>query len=133
MGDMADDDAEVLGWGEFVEQLEAEVPEAQAEVREHFEFYGELLLHLLMADLLRLAVRLFHAEEVEAEQRLLNFIDLALRRGDEAVENAVQVSFVEHVGAFPEETPEFIASWPVGLLAERDRQLSWRPESGNRA
>jgi hypothetical protein len=117
-------DDEVLRWGEFVQQLDAHVPEAQAVVREHFEDYGELLLHLLMADLLRLATELFNSGEFEVEQRLLTFVDMALRRGDEAVENAVQASFVEHVGAFPEETPGFIATWPAGLRAEQERQES---------
>ena len=105
---------------DFVKQLLASVPEIGSEVREHVDDYGELLLHLLMADLLRAAVRLFHAGELEVEQRLLRFIDLALRLGDAAVENAVPVSFVEHVGAFPEETPEFLASWPAGLRAQLD-------------
>lgn len=115
---MAADD--VLTQGDFVGQLLASVPEVGPEVREHFEDYGELLLHLLMADLLRAAVRLFYAGELEVEQRLLRFIDLALRHGDAAVENAVLVSFVEHAGAFPQETPEFLASWPAGLRAQLD-------------
>ncbi|HEU4676354.1 MAG TPA: hypothetical protein VFS29_10220 [Motilibacteraceae bacterium] len=57
----------------------------------------------------------------EAAQRLLRFIDLALRQGDADVANAVQVSFVELAGAFPEETPEFLASWPAALRAQLDR------------
>ena len=109
---------EVLAHGDFVQDLLVSVPEVEPEVREHFEDNDELLLHLLMADLLRAAVRFFHAGEFEVEQRLLKFIDLALLQGDAAVQNAVQVSFVEHVGARPEETPEFLASWPTGLKAE---------------
>jgi hypothetical protein len=113
--------SDVLAHGDFVERLLEWVPELKLEVRDHLEFYDELLLHLLMADLLRAAVRLFHAGELDVEQRLLRFIDLALRRGDAAVENAVQVSSVEHVGAFPEETPAFISSWPAGLRDDLDR------------
>jgi hypothetical protein len=94
--------ADVLTQGKFVEELLMSVPEVEPEVREHLDDYdGELLLHLLMADLLRAAVRFFQAGEFEVEQRLVEFIDLALRQGDARVENAVQVSFVEHVGAFP--------------------------------
>ncbi|MBS45238.1 MAG: hypothetical protein CMH83_19130 [Nocardioides sp.] len=108
----------VLTHGDFVGRLLESVPEVEPAVREHFDDNDELLLHLLMADLLRAAVRLFHAGELETEQRLIRFIDLALRHGDAAVENAVRVSFVEHAGAFPEETPKFLASWPPGLRAE---------------
>ncbi|MDQ2755690.1 MAG: hypothetical protein M3Y71_03875 [Actinomycetota bacterium] len=110
--------SEGLPHGDFVGQLLASVPEAEPVVREHFDDNDELLLHLLMADLLRVAVRLFHAEELEVEQRLLHFIDFALRQGDAAVQNAVQFSFVEHAGAVTEETSTFLASWPPGLRAE---------------
>lgn len=112
---------DVLVHGDFVERLLERVPELELEVRDHLEYYDELLLHLLMADLLRADVRLFHAGQLDVEQRLLCFIDLALRQGDAAVENAVQASFVEDVGAFPEETPEFNRSWPAGLRADLDR------------
>ncbi|WP_409141894.1 hypothetical protein [Cellulosimicrobium sp. RS] len=112
---------DVLGQGEFIEQLLVSVPEVEPEVREHFDDKGELLLHLLMTDLLRAAVRFFHAGELEVEQRLLHFIGSALRQGDAMVENAVQVSFIEHAGAFPEETPAFLASWPPELRAELRR------------
>ncbi len=40
-----------------------------------------------------------------------------VREGDADVENAVLVSFVEDAGAFPLETPEFLATWPPGLTA----------------
>ena len=105
----------------FVERLGVRVPEAAALVREHFEDHDELLIHLLMPDLLRLAVQLFHAGDLDAERRLLDVIELALVRGDAALRNAVQVSFLEDVGAFPGETPAFIASWPEGLGAELRR------------
>lgn len=60
----------------------------------------------------------------------MTFVGSALDDGDERVKNAVAVSFVEHVGAWPGETPEFIASWPASLLNERERQLNWRPFGG---
>jgi len=114
---------DVLGHGDFVVRLVERVPEVEVEVHDHLEYYDELLLHLLMPDLLEAAVRLFHEGELDVEQRLLWFIDLALRQGDAAVRNAVQASFVENVGAFPGETPEFISSWPAGLRADLDRTL----------
>jgi hypothetical protein len=42
---------------EFVERVTANVPEAEAIIREHLEDNdGELLLHLVIADLRRLAI-----------------------------------------------------------------------------
>jgi hypothetical protein len=111
----------------FVPELLESVPESAKVVDEHFDANDELLLHLLVADLVRLSVRLFHTGKLDELRRLLAFVDHCLEDGDAYVENAIQVSFVEHVGALPEETPEFLATWPTGLLAERDRQLKWFP------
>lgn len=44
-----------------------------------------------------------------------------LRDGDEYVRNAVAVSFVEHFGAHPGETDEFLALWPPPFRAELGR------------
>ena len=106
----------------FVVELLARVPEAEATVREHYEDHDELLVHLLLPDLLRLAVVLFHAGDTEAERRLLDVVERALTHGDEALENAVCVSFVEGAGGWPGETADFLASWPEALLAELRRQ-----------
>ena len=111
----------------FVADLLTRVPEARGVCEEHLDTFGELLLHLLMADLLRFAVECFQVSDRETLDRLLIFIDRSLRHGDSFVENAVQASFIENVGASPEETPEFITSWPLTLKAERIRQINWRP------
>lgn len=111
----------------FVERLLAAVPEAQQVADEHFADYGGLLLHLLMADLLRFSARAFSSGDHETAAKLLEFMSSAFENGDDRVENAVAVSFVENVGALPDETPEFIASWPKSLIEERQRQLDWRP------
>lgn len=103
-----------------MEQLLRSVPEVEHEVRENYDDNGELLLHPLMADLLRAAVRFFHAGDIGKEQRLLRFIDRALREGDPAVVNAVLVSFIEDAGAWLEETRPFLASWPAGLRLQLD-------------
>jgi hypothetical protein len=108
---------------QFVHQLEEQVPEARPVLAEHLEDQeGELLLHLLLADLLRLAVQRFHSDERDVADRCLLLVDRALREGDEYVQNAVAVSFVENVGVFPGETDDFIASWPQGLLNEKASQ-----------
>jgi hypothetical protein len=106
----------------FIQELLDVVPAAQATVDEHLRDNDELLLHLLMADLLRLAVSAYQGNDAETSQRLLAFVDRALREGDEDVENAVCVSFVEYVGAGAGESDEFIASWPDALRDELGRQ-----------
>lgn len=112
----------------FVEQLLAEVPEAEGVVSEHLsDQNGELLLHLLMADLLRFTVQAFHTGQPDVVLRALAFMDRALLAGDDAVENAVAVSFVENVGFGEGETPAFLAVWPPGLLAEKARQDARTP------
>jgi hypothetical protein len=112
----------------FVEQLLAEVPEAGGVVSDHLsDQNGELLLHVLMADLLRFTVQAFHAGQSDVVMRVLGFVDRALDEGDEAVETAVAVSFVENVGVGEGETPAFLAVWPRGLLAEKARQEAWTP------
>jgi hypothetical protein len=104
-----------------LELLEA-VPEARSTVDEHLADYAELLLHLLMSDLLRLAVGTYHRDERDVTKRLLAFVDRALREGDDRVENAVCVSFIENAGAYEGETDAFLATWPAGLRDELERQ-----------
>lgn len=106
----------------FVERLVDEVPQTAGLVTEHLEDNdGELLLHLLMGDLLRFAVSAFQANDTLTASKVLGLVDQALRDGDEYVQNAVAVSFVEHSGFGPGESEEFLAVWPQGLKEERQR------------
>ena len=57
----------------FIEELKAAVPEADDLVTEHLADDGELLLHLLMSDLLRITVRTFHEGQPEVTDRLPAF------------------------------------------------------------
>lgn len=112
----------------FVERLLAAVPEIGPVVDEHLADYdGELLLHLLLPDVLRFSTAAFGSGDRVTAARVLALVSAVFEKCDGYVNNAIAVSFVEHVGAFAEETPEFIASWPKPLLDERDRQLNWRP------
>jgi len=116
-----------LSASEFLASLTEAVPEAQPVVEEHLaDQAGELLLHLLMGDLRRLAITTFEQGDADLLRRLLAVIDAGLREGDEYVENAVAVSFVEDTGWWEPETRPFIATWPSALQAEVDRQKSWR-------
>ena len=107
----------------------AETPEARRMVQEHLADNGELLIHLLMDDLLRESVRLFHSGDVEASSSILHLVDDAIRQGDDALCNAVAVSFVEHAGYGHGETEAFLATRPRGLADELARQRKG-PESG---
>lgn len=107
----------------FVDLVVARVPEAVPTVREHLaDNDGELLLHLLMADLRRLAVNWFDQGSVAPLDRLLAVVDAGLCRGDERVENAVAVSFVEDAAWWEPASGAFVATWPSGLAQEVERQ-----------
>ena len=96
-------------------------------MREHLETYdGELLLHVLIADLRRLAVAWFDEGSTDPMQRLLAVLDAGLAEGDERVENAVAVSFVEDAAWWDQPSQAFIATWPAGLAHEVERQRNAR-------
>jgi hypothetical protein len=106
----------------FLEELTQAVPDVTPLVAEHLADHDELLAHLLMPDLLRFATAAFAEGRHEVSARLMCFIDECLLRGDDYIENAVAVSFVEHFGAWPGETSVFLETWPDGLRAELRRQ-----------
>lgn len=107
---------------EFFGILRHADPSVPPIITEHLDDYDEHLIHLLMSDVLRLAVLQFAAGETEASARILKAVERGLAEGDHSVVNAVVVSFVENVGFGPGESPEFIASWPPLLLAELQAQ-----------
>lgn len=108
---------------EFIAALAAEVPEATATLNDHLaEQDGELLLHLLTGDLRLLALDLFSTERTDALTRLLAVIDRAFTDGDENVENAVAVSFLEDLGWWEPQMQPFIEALPEGLFSEVERQ-----------
>lgn len=112
---------------DFVAEVIAAVPETQPLLAERLrDQFGELLLHQFVADLRRFAIASFEQGESERMHALLAVMDKALREGDEDVENAVAVSFVEDTGWWEPAMRPFIATWPAGLKAEAERQRHWR-------
>jgi hypothetical protein len=112
----------VITQDSVVDDLMVEVPEAAETVRSHLDDQeGELLLHLLMADLLRLTVGVFRDGRPDVARRLLEFVDRCRAEGDANVRNAVLVSFVEDYGFGPDEPEELLSLWPGGLRAELGR------------
>ena len=113
---------------DFVASLRAAGPEATATVNENLRDQGgEVLLHLMVADLRRLALRLFEQADSDNLGRLLTALNQGLIEGDPEVENAVAVSFVEDTGWWDQSMSAFIDSWPDGLRAEVERQREHRP------
>jgi hypothetical protein len=111
---------------EFVEALLGVAAETRALVKEHLrDQYGEILLHLLIADLRRFLLAAFEQGDDRVLQRCLGLLDLALREGDDEVENAVAVSFVEDTGWWDPSMRTFIDTWPPALRAELDGQKGW--------
>lgn len=113
-----------LRTADLIERVAALGPRVRPIVEEHLATYdGEVLLHVLMADLRRWAVATFYNLYDDAAVRsLLLVLEEALRAGDDAVVNAVAVSFV--LDACPEDPrlAPFVETWPAGLRAEVRRR-----------
>ena len=118
----------VMTEADFVRSLADEAPEVRGLVDEHLrDQSGELLLHLLVADVRRAAVDAFQQGDGDLLRRLLDLLDRSLREGDERVENAVAVSFVEDAGWWDPAMRPFIDAWPAALRAEAQRQQGGDP------
>lgn len=107
---------------DFVVELRRLVPGADALIDEHQSFYGDVMLHVLVADLRRMALRWFESSDAEALARLLDVIDRGIREGDDAVRNAVAVSFIEDTGCWDPAMQGFMDTWPPAMKAEAARQ-----------
>ena len=104
---------------EFVTSLRADVPETNDTINDHLaDQEGELLLHVLTADLRRLAIDWFRTGRIDATERLLSVLDRGFREGDEYVQNAVAVSFVEDLGWWEPEMQPRIETLPGALAHE---------------
>lgn len=89
-------------------------------VDEHLEDYeGELLLHILIEDTLRISVEAFRDGDTALTAAVGKVVAAAYETGDEYVRNAVEVSFVEPAWDAP---PDFIAAWPQVLQDELKSQ-----------
>lgn len=114
---------------DFLAELSRTVPESDELVADHLNDYEDLLLHLLVADLRRMAIAAFERGGTDSLQRLLIMLERALIEGDDSVRNAVAVSFVEDTGWWDPEMSAFMTAWPAGLTAEAERQRRWRPDT----
>jgi hypothetical protein len=109
---------------EVWDRLRAAVPEFSAEMVEHLsDNFGEVLNHLLFADLVRFMLAARVRGDDALVTRIFDFADLVIREGDDAARNVVEVSFVENVvGGVPSDDDwAFVASWPIALRKDADR------------
>ena len=82
----------------FIDELQGAVPEILPLLREHLSDYEEVLPHVLMGDVTRLAISAATAQRNdELLARLLGFLELKLGSTDEVAENIVLVSFIENL------------------------------------
>lgn len=102
-------------------------PEVQALLDEHLADFDELLLHMLVARVRDMAIAAFESGNRDLASRIVTVFDEGLRTGDESVENAVAVSFVEDTPWFDPARKKFIKSWPQALRDEAKRQKNWCP------
>ena len=98
---------------ELFSEVESASPSFGRAVAEHVAYYGELLSHVLMADLLRHVGSHFQRGDnapSEAEVRAtLALLDAAIVSGNEETANAIAVSFCEHI----QTEPFFDELWPL--------------------
>ena len=112
---------------EFVARLVAACPETQPIVDEHLaDFENEILLHLLIADVRRFAIAAFEAGDIDVLRKCLDAVGTGMS-GDDYVQNAIGVSFVEDTPLWDTTMGPYIATWPVPLKDEAERQGKWRP------
>lgn len=113
---------DVITVDRFLHELATAVPESADLVSDHLvEQNGELLLHLLMAELQRMTVSTFQAGQIEVTDRLLALVARCLHEGDDSVVNAVLVSFIEDFGVHPGESNDLLERWPSNLRVELGR------------
>ena len=107
---------------DFVSRVRAADPRLNAVVDEHLADNDELLPHLLVADLRRCAEAAHESEDFDLRDIVLTLMDSALADADEALDNAVAVSFVEDSAWWETGKEEFLEAWPSTLTDELNRQ-----------
>lgn len=112
---------------EFVSRARSTDPRIEAIVDEHLsDNEDELLLHLLVADFGRQAKAAHDAHDAAVRDTVLTLLEWGIAEGDEALENAIAVSFVEDSGWWERGQDAYLATWPHALTAELQRQRRQR-------
>jgi hypothetical protein len=99
----------------FIRRVREAVPETEPFLAEHLAYNEELLLHVFVARVRGLAIDAFNRGDRDLSDRIVDVFDSGLQVGDERVENAAAVSFVEDTPWWDPARKGFIASWPLAL------------------
>lgn len=87
---------------ELFQRVVTVAPGFDAVLKEHIKDNNELLPHVLMADLLRYVGRKLSTKESLSEVKaILSLLELALGSRNPETENAIAVSFIEHITTEP--------------------------------
>ena len=104
------------------DRLREAVPEFAPEMDAHLsDNFGEVLNHLLFANLVRFMLAARNRGDDALVSRVLVFADLVLREGDDKARNVIEVSFVENVVGGLDAPWSFVATWPRALRDDADR------------
>jgi hypothetical protein len=102
----------MLGHAEFIDALEKEFPELKERVEQNPD-----LLHIQMGDFAEFTQKAIDRGEIPLVRRCFLLADRFLGHADPALENALNVSFLEHLRF----------SGPIGARARSfGRQGDWR-------
>jgi hypothetical protein len=91
------------------------VPEAVPMVEEQLTYLGKVHLLLLLKDVACFVREAYDAGDAALVDRCLTYLDTSLRTGDEEVQNAIRVAFVENTALWEPGTKEWMATWPDSL------------------
>jgi len=111
----------VVTRADLLDELAVALPESTGLVKAHLADNDGLRPHLLMADLLRMAMYTHSAGDVAVTDRSLSFVDRCLREGDDYIVNVVTIAFVEHFGGYHGDYDAFFSRWPRALRQELGR------------
>ena len=81
----------------FLDRPTVAVPETEPALADHLEYYEDLLLHVFMAQVRRLCETAWAERDDDLLRRCLPVLNEGLLDGDDEVNNAVAVSFVEDI------------------------------------
>ena len=102
----------------FLAMLAAELPELASQL-DNSDWQG--LLHPQVAEFADFAQKAIDAGDRATVDRCFHLADLAASHGDDAVQNAIGVSFVEHLNL---RDGKVRRAWAVPLLSDRLRRVA---------
>ena len=115
----------------FFERLERAAPELRSLRSEHeADNNGDLLGHLLIADILRWACAALDSKP-GAVDAVLEEIARSLQPGDDPVSSMISVSILENLGQGDPRELAIRTRLPRKLREELERMESWRPGSAD--